>query len=93
MAAVDPRGPAAPIFQSALTSDPDEIEIIQKDPFFYDGDILNKTAYEVLKMNAICREIVEGIKVKTPTSSRLPFLSPQNRFLSYASTGVMIKSA
>lgn len=65
MAAIDPRGPAAPIFQSALTSDPDEIEIIQKDPFFYDGDILNKTAYEVLKMNAICKEIVQDIKVET----------------------------
>lgn len=92
MAAIDPRGPAAPIFQSALTSDPDEIEIIQKDPFFYDGDVLNKTAFEILKMTEICREIVQNVKVRTCKSYHFQY-SNFLRFLSYASMEAMIKSA
>jgi hypothetical protein len=79
LASIDPRGPAAPIFQSAITSDEvrvvffmigdvmivicglllyaqGELEIIRRDPFFYDGDILNKTAFEVLKMARVAKE-------------------------------------
>jgi hypothetical protein len=47
----------------AFTSDKEQLEIMQKDPLFYDGDILSRSAFELLKMSAACRELVRTLTV------------------------------
>jgi alpha-beta hydrolase superfamily lysophospholipase len=47
MASIDPRGPAAPIFDVELTSDVEELARIRDDPRIYHGSIMNRTAYQV----------------------------------------------
>lgn len=47
---IDPTGAAAPILLEELTSDEEERQMIVKDRRRVECDIMNKTAYEVLKM-------------------------------------------
>ena len=61
--ALAPTGPAAPIRLDALTSDEEQQKIISRDPFRYDGDIMNKTAYEFLKLCSAAKEAIPYIKV------------------------------
>lgn len=54
MAACAPKAPAAPIIVEGITSDAASLEILLKDPHRYAGDVMNKTAAEVLAMiNAV----------------------------------------
>jgi alpha-beta hydrolase superfamily lysophospholipase len=56
--AVDPRGAAAPLVLEEITSDPDELERIRKDPRLAPPIVTNKSAYEVVKLiNATKAEI------------------------------------
>ena len=50
MSSLDPKGPVAPIAIRGITSDPEEAKIHGKDPRMFHNWIMNKTAFEVLKM-------------------------------------------
>eukprot|EP01036_Dinobryon_divergens_P037371 gene37371-48873_t len=65
MASIDPKGAAAPIFIDAITSNEKEIQNLMKDPYRYAGDLMNKTAFEILKM--IVEAKLELPKLKTAT--------------------------
>eukprot|EP01041_Mallomonas_annulata_P003795 gene3795-7543_t len=64
MAAIDPKGAAAPILESSLSSDLSQLEIRRKDPFYYHGDMMNKTAYSLLNMISEC--MTEIPKITAP---------------------------
>ena len=66
MAFVAPKGAAAPIFINEVVSSDDAIETLKKDSRRYDGDIMNKTAYELIKM-------IIAVKVEVKTLN-IPFL-------------------
>jgi acylglycerol lipase len=51
LSTISQKGPAAPIYTDAIVNSQSEREILVKDPRRYDGDIMNKTAFEVLKMS------------------------------------------
>lgn len=62
---LDPQGAAAPILLEELTSDEGEKMMILKDRRRVDSDIMNKTAYEVLKM-------IDEVKTTLPVIT-IPF--------------------
>ncbi len=66
LSTIDPTGLAAPLFDEGLTSDPTELEKIAKDALIYHGWIMNKTAYEVIKM-------IDEMKAAIPDFT-IPFL-------------------
>lgn len=65
-AAIDPRGPAAPLVVSEITSDPDELEEARRDPRRAKPQVCNVTAREILKLTAVCKAEIPRIT--------LPFL-------------------
>mmetsp|Transcript_3886 Transcript_3886/g.3848 ORF Transcript_3886/g.3848 Transcript_3886/m.3848 type:complete len:344 (-) Transcript_3886:118-1149(-) len=67
MASCAPRGPAAPILIEGITSYQYERDILLADSLRYDGDIMNKTASEAIKMINLCK--LEAIPTIT-----IPFL-------------------
>jgi alpha-beta hydrolase superfamily lysophospholipase len=50
MSGLDPQGPVAPIFVRGITSDAEEVKIHGNDKRMFHHWIMNKTAFEVLKM-------------------------------------------
>ena len=60
---VDPKGAAAPILLEELTSDEGEKQVILKDRRRVECDIMNKTAYEVLRMIDEVKSTLPTIKV------------------------------
>mmetsp|Transcript_13839 Transcript_13839/g.25767 ORF Transcript_13839/g.25767 Transcript_13839/m.25767 type:complete len:170 (-) Transcript_13839:247-756(-) len=48
LAGCDPKGPAAPILVSAITSDKFQQDLVASDPLQFHGDIMNKTADQAL---------------------------------------------
>eukprot|EP00596_Hydrurales_sp_CCMP1899_P010611 CAMPEP_0119046484 /NCGR_PEP_ID=MMETSP1177-20130426/46954_1 /TAXON_ID=2985 /ORGANISM="Ochromonas sp, Strain CCMP1899" /LENGTH=317 /DNA_ID=CAMNT_0007019709 /DNA_START=139 /DNA_END=1092 /DNA_ORIENTATION=- len=67
LAFLSPKGAAAPMPLWSNTSDLEEQAIILKDSRRYDGDIMNKSAYEILKM-------INAVKLEIP-SINVPFLA------------------
>lgn len=61
LAGMDPMGDAAPIFLSALSTDPAVQERVQKDPRHYRGSIKNKSAFELIKMTLAVKEEIPNI--------------------------------
>lgn len=68
MSGLDPQGPVAPIAVRGITSDAEEVKIHQKDSRMYHGWIMNKTAFEVLKMS-------EEVKAQGLSRFTLPCLA------------------
>eukprot|EP01031_Cornospumella_fuschlensis_P035024 gene35025-42414_t len=64
--AVDPRGPAAPLDIQAVTSHPDEIDIILHDPRRNPPVVMNRTAKELL-------QLIQQVKLEIPRLT-LPIL-------------------
>lgn len=65
-AAVDPRGMAAPLDITAISSDPDELDVIRRDPRRGMSYVTNKTARELLLL-------IDQVKQEVPRIA-LPFL-------------------
>jgi len=63
MASLDQKGAAAPIFEDALTSDPEQLRYHHIDPYIFPGAIMNKTAFETLKMIDEVKKVIPQIKV------------------------------
>lgn len=64
MSSCAPRGPAAPILIEGISSYEYEREILLRDSLRYDGDIMNKTASEVIKMINLCKlEVIPTITI------------------------------
>ena len=59
-------GPAAPIILTEQTSDEQARIIIKKDPRRFEGDIMNKSAYELIKW-------IAAVKLEIP-SLKMPFM-------------------
>lgn len=58
MSSMAPEGPAAPLFLDALCTDSEALQLTLRDDRRYDGDIKNKTAYEIIKMiNVVKKEV------------------------------------
>ena len=67
MAAMNPRGPAAPILIEELTTDPAELERLRRDPRVRHANIMNRTAHQLLLMVAAAKAAVPAV--------RAPFLA------------------
>jgi acylglycerol lipase len=63
LASVSPKGNAAPIVFDAITSWEHGREILLKDSRRYDGEIMNKTAYELIKCIIEVKKELPNIKV------------------------------
>ena len=63
MSTIDPKGPLAPIFVEELTTNIDELKTYSKDPRRFQGQVMNKTGVEFLKMNKKAKELLPSIKV------------------------------
>lgn len=62
---VSPKGPAAPIVTDGLSLDPHVAEENRLDPLVVQGNIRNKTAYEMLKLVQVVRQSASEVKVPT----------------------------
>ncbi|CAN0129898.1 unnamed protein product, partial [Laminaria digitata] len=56
MARMDPKGPAAPIDQDALSKDPNVALEATADLLMVKGRVRNKTAFEVIKLIQVAKE-------------------------------------
>lgn len=61
MAFLAPKGAAAPIFINEVVNSEDAILILKKDSRRFDGDIMNKTAYELIKMIIAVKVAVKSL--------------------------------
>jgi acylglycerol lipase len=50
LARLDPKGPACPIDINGITLDPEERDILLRDPYRYEKSVRNLTAFNVVKM-------------------------------------------
>ncbi|CAN0135207.1 unnamed protein product [Ectocarpus sp. 6 AP-2014] len=64
LARMDPGGPAAPLDQGALSSDPEVKPEAAVDPLMVKGSVRNKTAFEVLKLVQVAKQ--SACKVSVP---------------------------
>lgn len=60
---VDPQGSAAPLVVGEITSNPEELERIRKDPRRAQPYVTNKTAYELVKLIDSVKKELPNIKV------------------------------
>ncbi len=67
MAALQPRGPLAPVFVEAMTHDPEELRAIAQDPLHNRGPLLNRTGNQIWKA---CQRLKERLP-----HYALPFLA------------------
>jgi alpha-beta hydrolase superfamily lysophospholipase len=65
LAELDPNGPAAPILDSGITSDEKELNLLKKDARQIHKWVVNKTAYEMLKMIEAAKKAVSLFNLPT----------------------------
>eukprot|EP00904_Undaria_pinnatifida_P006210 jgi/Undpi1/2719/HiC_scaffold_14.g06097.m1 len=65
LARMDPKGPAAPINQAALSKDPSVVLEAAVDPLMVKGSVRNKTAFEVIKLIDAAKESASKVTVPT----------------------------
>ncbi|CAM9792654.1 unnamed protein product [Pylaiella littoralis] len=63
MAKLDPAGPAAPIIQDSLSTDPEVALEAKVDPLMVKGSTRNKTAFEVMKLIQAAKKSASKISV------------------------------
>eukprot|EP00752_Nemacystus_decipiens_P012404 g10991.t1 len=65
MAKMDAGGPAAPIDQAGLSTDPEVAQEAAVDPLMVKGSVRNKTAFEVIKLIQATKECADKVTVPT----------------------------
>ncbi len=63
MACVAPKAPAAALIEKEISSDENEVKRISRDPRIYHGQVMNRTAAEVLKLTDIAAKELLTLKV------------------------------